>query len=153
MAGKYAFVAAVVAALTGTGPASAGVSADEAAKLGGTLTPFGAEKAGNKDGTIPPWTGGETKPAPGLNGKKRPDIYATEKPVFSITGQNYAKYEDKLTDGQIALLKKFPDYRIDVYPTHRSAAAPQWVYDNTLKNAKNASLAEDGNSVKGAYGG
>ena len=36
----------------------AAVSADEAAKLGTTLTPIGAEKAGNADGSIPEWTGG-----------------------------------------------------------------------------------------------
>ena len=33
----------------------AAVSADEAAKLGTTLTPMGAEKAGNADGSIGPW--------------------------------------------------------------------------------------------------
>ncbi|KAB0763476.1 DUF1329 domain-containing protein, partial [Pseudomonas aeruginosa] len=36
----------------------AAVSADEAAKLGTSLTPLGAEKAGNADGSIPAWTGG-----------------------------------------------------------------------------------------------
>ena len=41
----------------------AAVSADEAAKLGTTLTPLGAEKAGNADGSIPEWTGGLPKNA------------------------------------------------------------------------------------------
>ena len=36
----------------------AAVSPDEAAKLGNTLTPVGAEMAGNADGSIPAWTGG-----------------------------------------------------------------------------------------------
>ena len=36
----------------------AAVSPDEAAKLGSTLTPVGAEMAGNASGTIPAWTGG-----------------------------------------------------------------------------------------------
>ncbi len=36
--------------------ASAAVSADEAKQLGTTLTPVGAEKAANKEGTIPEWT-------------------------------------------------------------------------------------------------
>ena len=44
------------------GPAGAAVSADEAAKLKAELTPFGAEKAGNKDGSIPAWSGGHTTP-------------------------------------------------------------------------------------------
>ena len=32
---------------------------DDASRLGKDLTPSGAEKAGNKDGTIPAWTGSE----------------------------------------------------------------------------------------------
>ena len=42
--------------------AQASVSADEAAKLRTTLTPLGAEKAANKDGSIPSWEGGLTRP-------------------------------------------------------------------------------------------
>ena len=34
------------------------VSAEQVARLGQDLTPMGAEKAGNADGTIPEWTGG-----------------------------------------------------------------------------------------------
>ena len=50
------------------------------------------------------------------------------------------------------MLKRYPDsYRIDVYKTHRTAAAPQWVYDNTSKNATRAKL--NGDVVEGAYGG
>ena len=33
-----------------------------AKELGGDLTPIGAEKAGNADGSIPAWTGGLTTP-------------------------------------------------------------------------------------------
>jgi hypothetical protein len=34
-----------------------------------------------------------------------------------------AQYADKLTDGVKAMLQKYPNtYRIDVYPTHRTAA-------------------------------
>src|SRR3546814_19239892 len=40
-----------------TGITQAGVSTQEAAKLGKELTPVGAQRAGNKDGTIPEWTG------------------------------------------------------------------------------------------------
>lgn len=134
--------------------ASAAVSAEEAAKLGATLTPFGAERAGNKEGTIPAWDGGYTKVAPGYTpGAARPDPFAAEKPQFSITGANAAKHADRLTDGTRALLAKFPNYRLDVYPTHRTAGAPQWVYDNTRKNATRAKLAGNGHAVEGAYGG
>jgi hypothetical protein len=41
--------------------AQAAVTAEEAAQLKTTLTPLGGEKAGNKDGSIPAWTGGLTQ--------------------------------------------------------------------------------------------
>ena len=134
-------------------PALAAVNADEAARLKTELTPFGAEKAGNKDGTIPAWTGGYTTPIAGDKaGGRRGDPFKDEKPLFSISAKNVDQYADKLTDGQKAMLKKYPDsYRIDVYKTHRTAAAPQWVYDNTYKNATRAKL--NGDVVEGAYGG
>ncbi len=129
------------------------VSADEAAKLGTSLTPLGAEKAANADGSIPAWTGAYTKVAPGYkNGAPRPDPFAGEKPKFTITAANLAQYADKLSDGVKALFAKNPDFRIDVYPTHRTGGAPQWVYDNTKKNATSAKL-EDENSVSGALAG
>ena len=135
------------------GSASAKVSAQEAEQLKSTLTPFGAEKAGNADGTIPAWDGGYTTPIPGfVNGGRRPDPFKVDKVLFSITAKNVDQYADKLSEAQKALLKKYPDtYRIDVYKTRRTAAAPQWVYDNTHTNATFAYL--EGDDIKGAYGG
>ena len=126
---------------------------EEAAQLKTTLTPLGGERAGNKDGTIPAWDGGYTKAVPGFtNGGRRPDPFASEKPLYSITAKNAAQYADKLSEGVKAMLKKYPDtYRVDVYPTHRTAAAPQWVYDNTAKNAVNGKL--NGLTPEGVYGG
>ncbi|RIX49572.1 MAG: DUF1329 domain-containing protein [Rhodocyclales bacterium GT-UBC] len=143
--------AALLAAFSGA--ACAGVSADEAAKLKSDLTPFGAEKAGNKDGSIPAWNGGYTTPIAGDKpGGRRGDPFKAEKPLFSITAKNMAQYADKLSDGTKAMLKKYPDtYHVDVYKTHRTAAAPQWVYDNTFKNATRAKM--NGDLVEGAYGG
>jgi hypothetical protein len=149
--------AVVVATLFAAASAQAGVSTAEAAKLKGELTPVGAEKAGNKDGTIPEWTGGLTTPTPGFkNGGRRPDPFANEKPTLQITAKNMDQYADKLTEGTKALLKKYPEsFRLDVYKTHRSAAAPQWLYDNTLQNATRAAVVESsgGPVVKDAYGG
>ncbi|MBI5443343.1 MAG: hypothetical protein HY900_19275, partial [Deltaproteobacteria bacterium] len=51
---------AILASTCG-GASLAAVSAEEAKRLGGTLTLFGAEKAGNKEGSIPEYTGGLTK--------------------------------------------------------------------------------------------
>lgn len=152
---KQVILAATVSGALGTaGMTMAAVGADEAAQLGKTLTPLGAEKAGNKDGTIPAWDGGLSKPATGYkSGARRDqDPYAAEKPLFSITAKNMDQFADKLTDGAKAMLKKHASYRIDVYPTHRTAAAPQWVYDNTAKNAVNARLSEK-QVPTGAFGG
>jgi hypothetical protein len=134
--------------------AQAAVSADEAAKLKTTLTPLGAERAGNKDGSIPAWDGGMTKAPAGYKaGDARPDPFAADKPLLSIDAKNMDQHAARLTDGVKALMKKHPDFRIDVYPTRRSAAAPQWVYDNSFKNATRAKLVDNGHGTEGAYGG
>ncbi len=144
--------AAWLAVLASALPAQAAVSADEAAKLKSELTPFGAEKAANKDGSIPAWTGGYTTAIPGDKaGGSRGDPFKADKPLFSISAKNVDQYADKLADGTKAMFKKYPEYRIDVYPTRRSAAAPQWVYDNTFKNATRAKM--NGDVVEGGYGG
>ena len=145
----------LLAALLATSlPLQAAVTAEEAAKLKSTLTPVGAEKAGNKAGTIPAWDGGLSKaPAGYRNGDARPDPFAADKPLLSISAKNMAEHADKLTDGVQALMKKHPDFRIDVYPTRRSAAAPQFVYDNTFQNATRAKTVDGGHGVEGAYGG
>ena len=125
--------------------------------LGKSLTPFGAERAGNADKTIPAWEGGYTTVDPSYQkGGKRGDPFAADKPLFSITSKNMAQYADKLSDGVKEMFKRYPDtYRMDIYPTRRTAAAPQWVYDNTAKNAVNAKLVEGsaGPMPEGAYGG
>lgn len=140
-------------ALVAASAAQAGVTPEEAAKLKTTLTPFGAEKAGNADGSIPAWSGGYTTPIPGFkNGGRRGDPFASEKPLYSVTADNLAQHAAKLSEGTVALLKKYPKtFRLDVYKTHRTAAAPQWVYENTFKNATTARLESDG--LKGAFGG
>jgi hypothetical protein len=135
---------------------SAAVSAQDASALKSTLTPVGAERAGNAAGTIPAWTGGFTTVVPGYQeGAPRPDPFASEKPLFSITVQNFRKYADALPDGAKALFEKYPDYRMDIYPTHRSAALPDWVYQNIARNAVSAHAAPEGIAygVEGAAGG
>lgn len=151
------FTKALVAtsALCLSATAHARVDETEAARLGQDLTPFGAERAGNADGSIPEWTGGHTTLPPGYqSGAPRPDPFAAEKPLFTITAATMAEHADKLSDGVQALFRKYPDtFHINVYPTHRSAAAPQWVYDHTRQNAVSAELGDGGLSLSGAYGG
>jgi hypothetical protein len=142
-----------VAAVLATG-AAAQPSAQDIAKLGTTLTPLGGEKAGNADGSIPAWNGGLTKaPAGWSPGKHYVDPFAGEKPLFTITAQNAAQYADKLSEGHKAMLKTYPSFRIPVYTTHRTGAAPQRIYDATKKIAATAKLAEGGNGVTGAIAG
>ncbi|HYE52416.1 MAG TPA: DUF1329 domain-containing protein [Azospirillaceae bacterium] len=130
-------------------------AAQSASDLGKTLTPFGAEKAANKDGSIPEWTGGITKPPAGYKpGEHHVDPFAGDKVLFTITAKNMDQYADKLTEGQKALLKTYPEtYKINVYPSHRSASAPQRIYDATIANASRAKLAAGGNGVEGAQEG
>ncbi|WP_367375484.1 DUF1329 domain-containing protein [Pseudomonas lini] len=141
-------------ALAGISLAQAAVSPEQAARLKSELTPLGGVRAGNADGSIPAWDGGYTKVAPGYKpGDKRADPFAGEKPLYSIKASNMEQYASGLAEGTKLLLKKYPDYRLDVYPTHRSAAAPQWVYDNTGKNATRATLDVETEKVASAYGG
>ena len=141
-------------ALLSGGLAQAAVSPEQAARLKTDLTPMGAERAGNADGSIPAWDGGYTQvPAGFKSGDKRADPFAGEKPLYSISAANMSQYAEQLAEGSKVLLSKYPDYRLDVYPTHRSAAAPQWVYDNTFANATLAQLDVATEKVSGAYGG
>ena len=130
-----------------TQPVAAKVSAEEAAKLGieGTeLTPVGAIRAGNADGSIPAWEGGIKAPPAGYEeGKWYPDPYKDDQVLFTITAQNYQQYEDKLSPGTVAMLKKYPDtFKLNVYPSRRSASYPQWLYDNSIWNATNTNWCD-----------
>ncbi|HVU32837.1 MAG TPA: DUF1329 domain-containing protein [Opitutaceae bacterium] len=132
----------------------AAVSDAEASRLGKDLTPLGAEVAGSADGAVPSWTGGIVTPPAGYKvGDHHPDPYADDQPLLTITGANAAQYADKLTAGNLALLKAYPDYKMIVYPSHRSASNPQRIYDATRLNATRAHLVSNGNGISGAIVG
>jgi hypothetical protein len=71
------------------------------------------------------------------------------KPLFTITAANMAQYADKLSEGQKAMLKAYPTYKITVYPSVRTAFFPDAINAATLKNATSAKL-EGTESVLGA---
>lgn len=128
----------------------AAVSPQEAQQLGTTLTPLGAQKEGNADGSIPAWTGG-LKPgaapvdANGFLGNP----FASDKPLFVITAANAEQYKDKLTPGQLAMFKRYPDsYKIPVYKSQRTAAVPDNIYALAKKSALNTELSDDGNGLR-----
>lgn len=134
-----------------SGPALAKATADEVASLGGPrLTPLGAERAGNQAGTIPAWDGGLTPPAGGFDPKLGyVDPFASDKPLYTVTGKNVDQYKALLAPGQIAMLSTFPDYKLNVYPTRRSAAVPPQVAENVKREATGIALVDQGNGVSG----
>lgn len=135
-------------------PAQAKVDPVQAARLGQDLTPLGGERAGNAVGTIPAWDGGMAKPPANYQpGMHHPDPYATDVPLYRIDSQNLAQYRAQLPAGLQKLLEKNPDYFMRVFPTRRSAAAPQRIYDATRFNAQNAELISGGNGVDGVAAG
>jgi hypothetical protein len=156
---QFGLLGACSAAALGTGlprMARAGVPAERAAQLKTTLTPFGAERAGNADGSIPAWNGGLTQTLPGWSsGQQQPDYFASDAVLLTIDKSNVAQYTSMVSDGIAAMIQKYDGFEIKVYPTHRTAAAPQWVYDNMYQNALNSALDPRGGrfGFSGAYGG
>lgn len=148
------FVATISLAPLALLAALAASSAEQAGGLAATLTPLGGEKAGNAAGTIPAWEGGITKPPAGyVPGKHYVDPFAGDKPLFTITQRNAGQYDAQLSEGHKAMLKAYATFKMNVYPSRRSASAPQRVYDATSRNVARAKLVNDGNGVEGAVGG
>lgn len=147
-------VALVLASVLNVRPVAAKVSPEEAAQLGmpgesTLLTPFGAIRAGTEDGRIPTWTGGLTDP-PARKDGWYVDPFADDQPLFTITAQNYKQYEDILTEGHIALFGQYPEtYKMNVYPTRRSASFPQRLYEGSIFNASHTEFCKGGDGPDG----
>ncbi|MEX5352617.1 DUF1329 domain-containing protein [Pseudomonas juntendi] len=135
----------------------ANVSGTDATTLGPDLTPMGAERAGNADGSIPAWTGKWRGTPPLVKfagpGTPYPDPYADEKPLFVITAQNMEQYAANLTDGQKALFKRYPNsFKMPVYPSHRDFRVDPQTEAAIARNAQTAKLSSDGNDALDAFG-
>ncbi|NQD92341.1 DUF1329 domain-containing protein [Pseudomonas sp. CrR25] len=135
-------------------PAQAKIDTVQAARLGQDLTPLGGERAGNAAGSIPAWSGGLARPPsqyrPGMH---HPDPYAGDAPLYRVDRDNLGQHRQVLPAGLRHLLESDSDYYLSVYPTRRSAAAPQRIYDATRFNAQNAELIAGGNGVAGVAAG
>ena len=129
----------VCASLLSVQTVSAKVDTQTQAHLNDELTPLGAIRTGNGD-AIPAWSGNDVVPV-------------DEKPLFTISHDNYQEYKTHLTVGQMALFAQYDDFKMPVYPTHRTAIAPDWVYKNTYDNALVAILNKDETGVEDAKGG
>jgi hypothetical protein len=143
---RAACLSALVATVTSM-PCAAQVR--DASRLGKELTAAGAEPGASKDGMIPAFAGTEA-PTPGWSwGKKRIDYWShkAEKPLFTIDASNVDKYADKLSPGQVELIKQTKGYAMDVYPTHRTCGIPDFVAENTKKNVAIGKLNANGWSL------
>lgn len=131
-----------------------GAQPDQVSRLSEDLTPLGAERGANEAGTIPAWTGGITEPPPGYQpGDHHPDPFSGEQPLFRIDASNYGEHLELLGAGQVAMLRKYPGYYMNVYPSHRTLAYPQHIYEMTARNAASGALTENGNAVTGVAEG
>jgi hypothetical protein len=140
------------------GGVQAAVSTDEAAKLGGQdLTPVGAERAGNADGSIPAWNeAGTPVPANFVPGSANyVDPYAGEKPLVTVDAGNWKEHAQFLPEGVKGMFEKLgaDGFKMDIYPTKRDTVYPDWWYANAKKNATGAKLVEDGQKIDGSYPG
>ena len=105
------------------------------------LSYSGAIKAGNENGSIPPWNGGLTVPPSGWDAKKGyKNPFAGEEPLFVIDGSNYSEYETKLSSGQIALLKGIARFSMPVFNSHRTAVLPNSEIDVIKAETGKASI-------------
>ena len=147
---KIMLTAGVMALSLVSAGVNAAVSQEEAARLGQDLTPLGAERAGNADGTIPEWTGGYSRPGEDVNRPQNP--FPDDRPLFTITRENLNEHRDRLSPGQIAMFERYDTYRMHVYETRRTAAYPQEIYDIVRRNAENARLVEGGSGLAGFEG-
>lgn len=134
--------------------ASLAASASDLGIVGTKLTPNGALRAGNEDGTIPEWTGGLSEPPEGFEWPNYIDPYADDEILFTITAENYQEYADRLTDGHIAMFETYPEtFKMNIYPSRRSWAAPEWVYEKTIEHATKTRLTESGHNPVDHPGG
>lgn len=129
-------------------------AAPDATLLTTTLNPLGGERAGNADGSIPAWTGGLVSPPLPSNQQVDVPLFTDEQPLYTVDSSNVTQYQNLLTAGTQRLMEKF-GLKIAVFETHRTAAAPQYVYDNTAKNVTRSKPEPAGArfGFTGGYGG
>ena len=146
-----AAIAAVALAVSAAGQAAP--SAEELAKLGleGTeLTPAGAIRAGNAEGTIPEWKNAPVQVPEGFKeGSFHTDPFEADKVLFTINASNYEEHADKLTSGQKSMFKTYPDYYMNIYQTRRTAVFKPYIYKAALENAPRAEVVVTPEGVVG----
>lgn len=130
-------------------PVLCAVSPELAAQLDLQLTPMGAERAGNADGSIPSWDGGFKTSS---MDRTLADPYSTEQMLQRIDSSNMAPFAKWLSPGTQAMLHQYPQsFYLQLYPTHRSAAYPESILQQSRQNATQISLNASGSGLEGGY--
>src|SRR5690606_37169270 len=74
--------------------------------------------------------------------------FASDEIVLTIDKSNVAEHQSLLSPGMLQLFDIYPDtFKMNVYPTRRSASYPQYFYDATKKIATAAELVQGGNGL------
>src|SRR5690606_25364112 len=126
------FTYVAVSLLAAASPhALSAVSSEQAERLGKDLTPIGAERAGNAEGTIPEWTGGLVTNAGQVDVNGFVEIpFGADEPLVIIADACVEEYRGKLTPGQIAMFNRDPaTFTMPIYPSRRSAAQANDIYN------------------------
>jgi hypothetical protein len=113
----------------------------------------GADPGPNPTGEITGYVGkkGLTCPADYKPGDYFTNPYKDEKPLYRIDYTNIAKYENRLSSGQVARIKRNKNFYLNVYPTHRNFVFPKEVYAAIDKNLKTCKVGSD-HKLKGYNG-
>jgi len=123
----------------------------EAATLGKELTPIGAERAGNKDGSVPAWSADELSDSEHLQWMQRISV---EQPLYEINAGNMDQYKNLLAPGLQQMLQRYSDsFVVPVYKSYRTAREPKWVDDFTRRNLTDARISESGDELLAAWPG
>jgi len=135
--------------------ASGGPRPHELDRLNSELTPIGALRAGSPEGTIPAWSGGLTSPPEGYQaGDTHLDPFGAETPVMVIDAGNAAAFQTELSPGHQSMLRNYPNtYALTIYPSHRTAAYPERIYEMTARNGATGTLTAAGEGVMGVAEG
>jgi len=113
-------------------------------------TPIGAERDAKLAMGIPEWTGGLREAPVGFDkaaGFKDP--FESDAVLYFITSANLQQHAKLLTPGQVALFKRFPEYRLAVYPTRRSAAFSDAYYKAIAAEVGSIKLVKEGRALSG----
>ena len=101
---------------------------------------MGAELAGNADGSIPAWTGGLVSPPLPPSQPVAVHLFEDEQPLYTVSAANMAQYSALLTEGTKAQMNEVWLLASRYSQTHRTAAMPQYIYDNMAKNVTRSKL-------------